>query len=293
MPLDRIFSAGSLAKAYVEIAEWYGKHTLDVDAREILVPFSGFGRMASAMCTDNANTVVCDYQHLHTAIILGIFAAPNYVTYVDKPRFHMGQAVNGNLRIRDIDQRSAGFIDWVVKNGSLLDKACLGMSIPGQTMRGWLTQWTGSFDKFWTKFEKTREECKPYISMPGKWHCVENDFFRMDSILEDAHFDVVAIDPPRLTSGKDGYTTGSWARLNQVLGGHAVVKPWTRRNYFSLLHLVMNVDCNYVLFSWTKGDPATEDVKKLVLSYGTLEDEQRWDAYQKEIYSWRIKKGEK
>jgi hypothetical protein len=294
VPIDKIFSAGSLAKAYVEIAEWYGKHTLDMNAKSILVPFSGFGRMASAMCTDETSMTVCDFQHLHTCIIEGVFMAPFYATNVDKPHFTKGAVYAGKLHIRNMDQYSAGFFDWVLAHGTTLDVACAAMAIPSQTMRGWMSNWTTNFDSYYTKFEKIREQCREYIPMPGHWQCQEEDFF--NSPIRHWRYDCVAIDPPRLSNGptgKDAYTTGSWLRLNRVLGGTQSPKPWTPKNYFANLHRAMQVDSDYVLFSWTEGQPDLALIKDLVLSYGTLEDEAHVNAFQKSIYSWRIKKEQK
>jgi hypothetical protein len=289
---DTIFTAGSLAKAYVEIAEWYGTHTADIDAKKICVPFSGFGRMASAMCADRTVMTVCDYQRLHSAIVRGIFTVPMWRTNVDKPRFHKGLAVAGKC-IKGMDTYSAGFVDWVAANGTPLDVASIAMSLPGQTYRGYLGNWIGGFDKLWEKFLKTREEFRDFLDMPGDWILHEADLFSLIKEGKLDHYDVIAIDPPRLGSGpkgKDAYSLGPWQRLNETLGGTVKIKPWTVGNYFHLLHQTLSIPSNYILFSWTDSNPPLDDVKKAVLSYGVLEEEIRWDAFQKTFYSWRVKR---
>lgn len=299
MSRSTIFTAGSLAKAYLEIADWYGTHTEDIKAKKICVAFSGFGRLASAMCQDDAEMYVCDYQHLHTAIIKGVFGAKELVSNVDRPRFHKGLAVAGKC-IPNIDLHSAGFVDWVAKYGTDLDVAAIGMSIPSQTMRGWLSTWTGSFDKLWEKFNRVREEFRPFINMPGNWCWIEDDIFRaidLGAFQDDTFpscFDVLAIDPPRLgagPNGKDSYSRGAWPKLNAVLGGAVKIKPWTTRNYFSNLYKLLDtVSSEYILFTWQEGSPPTESIKNVICAYGTLEDETKWESYNKTIYGWRIKR---
>jgi hypothetical protein len=289
LTIKTIFSAGAQAKAYVEVAEWYAKHTEDIRAKDILVPFFGFGRMGSGMCRDDTTVTGCDYLHLSACIVRGIFSHNGWVTRVDKPRFHKGKVVAGEF-LKDIDIHSAGFIDWITENGSYLDQACIGMAIPGQTMRGWMSTWTGSFDKFYDKFEQLREDCKAYIPMPGNWVFHEADFFGLiDRHKLDKHYDVLAIDPPRLVGSRDMYSRG-WRKFNEALGGAVRIPPWTDKNYFVLLHKLMKVNSDYVLFTWTKGAPETERVKALLLTYGVLEDETHWQLYNKDIYGWRIRR---
>jgi hypothetical protein len=287
MSRDTIFAGGGAARAYVEVAQWYAQHAEELNAKEMLVPFFGFGRLGSALCRPGTNITGSDYVCLSRYIAEGIFAAEKAETAVDKPRFHKGKAVAGGLA-RFIDIHSAGFIDWVVENGTLYDKACVGMSIPGQTMHGWLTKWTGNFDSFYTKFEKVREECKTSLSLPGTWNIHEADFFDLVGrrVLKE-HYDVVAIDPPRLCGGADLYSTG-WRKFNQTMGGTVRIKPWTTKNYWQLLDKILSIDCDVLLVTWTEGNPPTDEIKEFALRYGTLEDETHWELYQKSIYGWRI-----
>lgn len=296
MSRKTIFTAGSLAKAYLEVADWYGMHTEDIQAKKILVPFSGFGRLASAMCDTDTTMYVCDYQHLHTAIIRGVFGAKEWRSNVDKPHFSKGLAYEGKC-VRNMDQYSAGFVDWIAKYGTDLDVAAIGMSIPSQTMRGWLSTWTGNFDKLWEKFNKVREEFRPFVNMPGSWCWIEDDLFKFlqtdQDVLPD-HFDVIGIDPPRLgtgPNGKDSYSLGSWPKLNTVLGGTSKIKPWTTRNYFSNLYTLFDtVKSDYILFTWQESSPPTEPIKNAVSVYGVVEDQAIWESHNKRIYGWRVKR---
>lgn len=306
MSRQTIFTAGSLAKAYVEVSDWYGEHTEAVNAKKICVPFSGFGRLASAMCQTDTSMYCCDFQHLHTAIIKGVFGAREWKSNVDKPRFSKGLAVEGKL-IRNIDVYSAGFIDWVAKNGTDLDVAAIGMSIPGQTMRGWLSTWTGNFDKLWEKFNRVREEFRPFINMPGSWCWIEDDIFKAanrfgedDGLMTiPKRFDVIAVDPPRLgtgPNGKDAYSLGAWPKLNAVLlQGYdyppVKIKPWTTHNYHGMIHsLFERIDSDYILFSWTEGNPPTEMVRTFVCAHGKIIDETIWESHNKTIYGWWIRR---
>ena len=311
MPLDRIFTAGSLAKMYVEVAEWLGKQTFDMRKTtelesytkkpqpfSILVPFTGFSRMASAMAGHDVTVETCDYQRLSACIVNGIFKADTIKTNVDKPRFHKGKVFTGEL-FRGIsnqpDEYSAGFIDWVFENGTDVDKACLAMSIPGQTMRGWMGKWTGDFDGLYAKFESTRRAAADFVGMPGAWFHYEADFFKLLNTVPKtvkSHYDVLVVDPPRLSgpTGRDSYSTGAWERLNRVMGGHAKIIPWNQRNYLPYLRQVLDISSDYTLFTWQEGFPRTEDIKKVVCSYGELQDEQVWEGYNKVIYGWCIKR---
>ncbi len=294
MSRDTIFTAGSMAKSYVEVADWYGRHTENIGAKTICMPCAGFGRIASAMCQTDTAIYTFEYQHILTAIIRGVFGAKEFHSNVDKPRFHKGPSVEGNY-IRGIDMHSAGFIDWIVKYGTDLDVAAIGMAIPGQTMRGWLSKWTGNFDSLWEKFYRVREEFRLFINMPGCWYWNENDVFkalRTDPVFHETHFDVLAFDPPRLgAGGQDSYSAGGWPKLNAMLGGTAKIKPWTARNYLSnLTKLIDTAKSDYLLFTWQEGNPPLEVIKNTVLAYGTLEDETIWETYNKTIHGWRVKR---
>jgi hypothetical protein len=287
VPVDRIFTAGSLATSYDEIATWYGKHAADLNAKRVYMPFCGFGKIVSAICRDNVTIDMCDFQRISAALVEGVFAAPEWKTNVDKPRFHKGKACAGGLMRASAgpDQYCAGFIDWIVKYGTPLDVACIGMAIPGQTYRGWLTKWTGDFDHLYDKFVKYREVFKPFINMPGTWNFTEADFFKLQP---KEHYDLLVVDPPSLHPTQDLYSNG-WKKINAVLGGEVRIKPWTDRNYFTLLRQVAAVKSDYLLLTWSKGNPPTEQIKNFVLSQGTLEDEVLWES-RKDIYGWRIRR---
>jgi hypothetical protein len=289
MPKDRVFAAGSLAKAYLEIAEWYGAHAEDINAQSVLTPFCGFGRLTSAIAREGVTVDVCDFQRLTSVIVMGVFAASDMDTNVDKPRFHKGKAYGGGF-IKNMDPHSAGFLDWVVKYGTNLDVAAIGMSLPSQTMRGWLSTWTGNINSLYKKFVNTRQDFKEYIDYPGNWSVFEMDFFKLigSSMLLN-HYDVLAIDPPRLNITQDAYSLG-WRKFNETLGGTVRVRPWTGRNYFTRLAQIMTIPSNYILFSWTEGKPDVDQIKDFLLSYGTLEDEQVWESHQKTIHAWRIRR---
>jgi hypothetical protein len=292
MPHDHVFSAGSLAKSYLEVAEWYGKHTDDIGARYLCQPFMGFGRMASAMLRDDVTIDSDDFQHLSWAIAEGVFNAKVPVTNVDKPHYRKGRAYNGKL-VQGIDERSAGFIDWIKDEGTPLDIACTGMAVPGQTMRGWMSRWTGSFDKFYAKFEQIREQCAEFIPMPGTFNFREEDFFRNTRQYFNVHYDALILDPPRLQTTADAYSRGAWVKLNACLGGTVAIKPWTDRNYFYLLSRIAEIKSNYLLMTWAVGYPDLKDIKGFVSGLGEVEEEIVWEAHQKTIYGWRVNRQNK
>jgi len=286
VPHDNVFTAGSLAKSYYEVAQWYGQNTDDIGARYVCQPFMGFGRMASAVLRDGITVDACDFQHLSWAIAKGVFNAEKVETNVDKPHYRQGKAYSGKL-IKHMDERSAGFVDWVADEGTPLDVACVGMAIPGQTMRGWMSVWTGNFDKFYAKFEQIRDQCAKFIPMPGTLNFREIDFFR-HSLEYDRHYDAIILDPPRLQPTRDSYSYGAWVKLNTCLGGDVKIKSWTNRNYFYLLSQTLAIQSDYLLMTWSGEHPSAQDVKASALALGELEDEIVWEARQKTIYGWRI-----
>jgi len=294
MSLETIFTTGTLAKGYREIAAWYAMHSLDIEAAQICLPFFGFGRLASAMCQDYTTIDSCDFQRLSSAIWAGVFAATEYRTNITQPKFRKGPAVAGEFLKGEKyapDLRSAGFIDYVTRRGTDLDIACLGMAIPAQTLRGWLTQWTGNFESFWTKFCQLRYACAPQVDMPGTWNHFEADLFEILGQFRPAGYDVLAIDPPRLCPTTDLYSRG-WAHLNHVLGGTVTIQPWTARNYTHKLQQVFTIPSRYALFSWTEGDgpPYRKDIEYWLSSHGQVEDQAKWQTYGKTIHGWRIKR---
>jgi hypothetical protein len=294
MPWDNVFAAGSLATAYLEVAQWYGVHTSAMNAQTICQPFFGFGRMASAMLYDGVTIDTNDFQHLSWAIAEGVFNAKAPETNVDKPHYRKGKTYNGKM-IKGMDERSAGFIDWVADFGSPLDIACVAMAIPGQTMRGWLSRWVGNFDRLYERFEQIRDQCAKYIPMPGTLNFVEGDFFKIPEYWEK-HYDVLVLDPPRLNPTRDAYSYGVWPKVNNCLGGTVRIQPWTTKNYFSLLSKTIAVKSDYILMTWADGQvvhPPIGQIKTFVRGLGTIEDEVTWEARSQTIHGWKVNRQSK
>jgi hypothetical protein len=292
MPIDTLFTAGTIAKHYIQIAQWVGGWAEEVGARDICLPFIGMGRMASAICNDDTVIDGCDFQRITSSVFAGVFNAEKYETNVDKPRFRKGEFYHGSFirDMADLDPRSAGFCDWVATNGTPLDVACIGMAIPGQTLRGWMTRWTGDFETLWYKFCLFREQCKPFIPRPGVFNYTECDMFETDWGLHKK-YDLLVADPPRLTGTTDPYSY-TWTRLNKCLLGESSIKPWNMTNYRHHLRRLLQIDARYLSFTWTFSESGltVTQAKEFVESYGTIVDETEWTHRKTTVYGWRVER---
>jgi hypothetical protein len=280
--VGEVFSVNGAGKSYVEVARWYGRNAEGME--KVCMPLMGMGRIASAIAREDTVIDVCDFQRLSTGIAKGVLGSSEWETNVDKPRFHKGKAVEGVL-LKSIDIKSAGFIDWVSKNGTMLDIASIGMAVPSQTLRGWLSSWTGSFESLWAKFVKTREGCRKFVGAPGVWNYWEVDFFNRPGEVMTGPYDVLVLDPPRLP---ESYSS-AWSRLNQVLGGEVKIERWRESTYYERLSEVLKIESDWLLFSWTEGQ-GLEDMKDFVVSQGTLEVEESWNIRGKTIRAWKVKR---
>lgn len=297
MPYDDVFRIGSFGKAYLDVAAWYGYQAESLGAKNICMPFVGLGRIASAVCREDTTMNVCDFQRISTGLIEGIFAAKAYESNVDKPRFLKGKAYETRFA-KYIDVRSAGFIDWVAAKGTPLDVVCIGMAIPGMTLRGWMTEWKQSFETFYQKFLDIRDQAGKYIPRPGKWNYWEADFFQL--LQEDVMtspkepFDLLIIDPPRLSGGGDLYSS-AWSRLNRVLLGEVSIEQWNMRNYFHNLSEMMNVPSSHLLFSWTEGrhpNPTTDQIEQFLKEQGDILTREDWRIHGKDIHAWSVRRNQ-
>lgn len=292
MPKDDVFTAGSIAKAYIEISGWYGEEAERIGAKSAIMPCMGMGRILSGISRPDTRCIGIDFQRVSGAVINGIFRASTYDTNVDELRYRKGSFVAGESGIRDLDMRSAGFIDWILEHGTTLDVAVIGMIIPGHTYHGWLDKWTGDINRLWDKFIRVREECKQFIPRPGKWEFHEDDFFKVSTRFTET-YDVLVLDLPRLGSGgRESYST-AWSRLNKALGGNATIEPWTAKNYMSNMQLLLSVKSKYILMTWTDGrapNPSVQQMRSFLGEHAELESETHWYTYGKDIYGWLFKR---
>lgn len=295
MPHDDIFRVGAFGKAYLQIASWYGKQALDLGAQRICMPFVGLGRIASGICREDTVMDVCDFQRISTGLIEGVFTAKKFDTNVDKPRYTKGYMYhNADANFcRDMDTQSKGFIDWVATHGTPLDLMAIGMAIPGQTLRGWMTRWTGDFVSLYDKFISIRDACEEFIPRPGEWNYWEDDLFRLlDNGEMNGHYDLLVVDPPRLSGGVDLYST-AWTRLNKALLGTNEIQSWTIKNYYSNLDRILDIDSDYLIFSWTEGkypNPTAQEIKEYLEKKGTILDETSWKVHGKDIFAWQVRR---
>ncbi len=304
MPAGEIFTVGTGGvSTHLDIAKWYGIHAARDKMQKVCMPFVGMGRIMSGVCRDDTIIDVCDFQRISTGIIEGVFNAEEWKSNVgpNLPRLRKGKAFElGDKFVEGVSRDCAGFIDWIAEHGTLLDIMSIGMAIPGQTERGRMGLWVGNFGDLYDRFRQIREQAREFIPRPGWWFYWEDDFFKL---MEDktwpyrAIYDLLVLDLPYLSGNTDMYSTGSWQRLNSILGGDVTIEPWTYKNYYQKLLKALEVKSKYLMITWTDIKSSRiipQDLRTWFIdqTHGTLEDEQRWSANPKTLFGWKIKRGD-
>jgi hypothetical protein len=257
---------------------WVGSQV--EDAKRIIVPFAGSGRDIQSMAGPERTIVSWDTQHYSAAIVNGVFAAKSVETNVDKIRYRKGWTYE-NRPIKNIDERCAGFIDWVADEGTLFDHACMASAIVRSTLMGRMTQWYANVETLYKRFLKAREYNSTFIGQPGEFVHYEGsvyDDFESDAIKTDK-YDLMQVDPPKIVVGGDVYSA-NFDFLNKALHGTVEELPkWNWRDSLELFRkLIIGVHAERVVFLYVSGvRPAHEDVRAMLEQYGTIEEEKAFD----------------
>lgn len=265
-----IYRAGYVGGAVEDALDWMADRTQD--AKRICIPFTGIGR---AMCAvQRPDTIIDSWDTMHytKCIVDGVFNATEADSVVDGIHYRKGWMFE-NRTYKNIDDRSAGFIDWVCEEGTDFDKACIGSAMTRSTVMGRLTHWKSNVENLYVRYQKQAEYNQEWLKQPGIRNHHEGDFFKSDAF--EMEFDVAVVDPPKVLNYSDIYSL-HFNHFNQALtAGKADKLPrWTRRNSIGYFRQLMELKTNKIVFMYvSKVFPTYEDVKKVLSQYGTIEEE--------------------
>jgi hypothetical protein len=282
-----VYRAGFIGATTPEASEWVG--SLVGDAKLICVPFAGTGRDIASMAGEGRTIESWDTQHYSRCIIEGVFAAKKVETNVDKIRYRKGW-MEETRAIKYIDERSAGFIDWVAQEGTLYDKACLGSAIVRCSLMGRMTQWHANVEQLYARYQRQFDYNKDYVGLPGTFIHHEESFFgrhkheiELTANATDAYaYDLMQIDPPKVVMGSDVYSA-NFSNLHLALsqtetdGWNGALPKWNWREVLGYFKQVMDIPVRGTIFLYvSKVRPDYEEVKRLLLQYGTIEEEREF-----------------
>lgn len=261
------YRAGFIGATTGDATDWVGEQVQD--AKKICVPFTGTGKDISSMLGAGRMIESWDTQVYSRYIVEGIFAAPEVESAVDKIRYKKGIAYEAR-GIKNIDERCAGFIDWVVANGTSFDKATLASAIVRSTLMGRMTQWYVNMEQLWGRFNKMRAYNAEWVNRPGTFVHHEASVF---DVFPGGSYDLVQIDSPKIVVGTDVYYS-NFRSLNTILEGKVELPKWTSKDVMKHFRRLNEIDAKRIVFLYVSGvTPSYEEVKDMLLENGTLEDE--------------------
>ena len=262
------YRAGFIGASTAQATEWVRQSV--GDAKKICVPYAGSGRDISSMIGEGRTIESWDTQHYSRCIVEGVFGATELNTNVDKIRYRKGYMYETRA-IKNIDERCAGFIDWVAAHGTLFDKACLGSAIIRSTLMGRMTQWYANIEKLYMRFEKAREYNQTWLAREGTFIHHEESFH--DNI-PSGPFDMMQVDPPKIVVGSDVYSV-NFNSLNLALGGVLPELPrWKSPDVLPRFQDLLKVDVERIVFLYTSGvKPDVAQVKTLLSNFGDIVEE--------------------
>jgi hypothetical protein len=246
-------------------------------AKNICIPFAGIGRSAVAMARPDTTIESWDTMHYARCIIDGVFNAKEPETNVDGIHYRKGWAYE-NRPWKNLDDRSAGFIDWVAQEGTLYDKACLGSSLVRCTLMARMMHWHANVEQLYSRFQKQFEHNKDWLNQPGTLVHHEDDFYDHHPHLMSPDFprkwDLLEIDPPKVVNYSDIYSL-HFAGFNNCLMQEKVTLPkWSRRNSLGYFRKVLAVPAPKIIFMYvSKVLPTVDDVKKVLREAGEITEE--------------------
>jgi hypothetical protein len=266
------YQAGFVGSLTDEAIEWV--QSVTGDAKSICIPFTGVGKALVSFASEDRTIESWDTLHYSRAIVEGVFASKEAKTNVDKIHYRKGWMYETRA-LKHIDERCAGFIDWVADEGTLFDKAALGSAIVRSTLMGRMGQWRSNMEQFWKRFQRIRAYNAEWISQRGTFAHHEGNVY--DDLPNDKSYDLIHIDPPKIVVGTDIYST-QFAALNRALHGKVAELPeWTSRDSLAKFETLLGVNTKRVLFMYTSDvKPAYEEVRELLLRHGEVEVERKF-----------------
>jgi hypothetical protein len=266
--MEEIFRTGYVGGAVPEAIEWQVSHT--EGAKSICVPFAGIGRQVVAVARPDTVVESWDTMHYTYCILKGVFSAKEVETNVDGIHYRKGWMFK-NRSYKHIDDRCAGFIDWVAEEGTLYDKAALGSAMTRSTLMGRMMHWHTNIEGLYSRFQRQFEYNRDWLDQPGRFAHHEGDFFERDT---DEEYDLLMVDPPKVVNYSDVYSL-HFAGFNMGLtGGTAPKLPkWSRRNALRFYRRCLDVKAPNVIFMYTsKVIPDITAVERMLSEHGTIKD---------------------
>lgn len=262
------YKAGFIGATLPNATAWVGTQALE--AKKICVPYAGSCRDISSMIGPGKTIESWDTQYYSKAIVDGVFGAKSFESAVDKVRYRKGYMYETRA-IKNIDERCAGFIDWVAKNGTDLDKASLASAVIRSTLIGRMTQWYANIEKFWMRFLKARDYNAQWVNQPGTFIHHEASFH---DTPPTGSYDLMQVDPPKVVVGSDVYSV-NFSSLNKALGGSVELPRWKAADALPRFQDLLKVDVDKIVFLYTsKVKPTNEQVRSLLETFGTIVEEQ-------------------
>lgn len=267
-----IYKAGFVGGAVQEALDW--QEEVAEGASRILVPFAGIGRSTIAMAKSATTIYSYDTMYYTACIYNGVFRATEVKTNVDRIRYSKGWCYE-NRGFKSIDDRCAGFIDWVAINGTDFDKACLGSAIVRCTLMGRMMQWHSNIEQLYAKFDKQREYNTDWTNQSGTLVHTQGNFF--DSLPQDTEYDLISIDPPKVVNYSDVYSLNFQTHHNILTQGQGGRLPkWNRRSMVPNMKRLFNETKSHrIIFMYvSKVIPAYDDMKRLLSQFAEITEEQ-------------------
>jgi hypothetical protein len=282
--VESYYRAGFIGASTAQATAWVASQV--GDAKKICVPYAGSGRDISSMSGEGRTIESWDTQYYSRAIVEGVFAAERLETSVDKIRYRKGYMFETRA-IKNIDERSAGFIDWVAKNGTALDKASLGSAIIRSTLMGRMTQWYANVEKLYARFLRAREYNADWVNRPGTFIHHEASFHEEPA---KGSYDLMQVDPPKVVIGSDVYSH-NFSSLNNALGGSVELPKWKAPDVLPRFRDLLKVDTEQILFLYTSGvKPSVEQVRNLLEQFGTIETEEVFSHRGRSDYGFIVRR---
>lgn len=267
-----IFRSGFIGSTTDDATQWVAEHCKDV--KSICVPFAGSGKDIASMAQAAKEGVEIDswdVQYLSHAVVNGIFRKVKPEITFDVPKFAKGRMYETRF-IKGIDARCAGLFDYVAKNGSLFEKTAIISAIIRSTMVGRITHWAGDIETLWKKYQSQMKRNEAWLNLNhGQFNHVMGSFYDAPATLrQEKHYDVVQIDPPKVTSSRDVYSKGPFAELNECLGGPEIPQ-WKRLDVAPRLRQTFNVNADKIIFLYVTGvRPTPEELERVLPEYGNV-----------------------
>lgn len=282
---EGIFKIGFMGSAKEENVLWAAKHT--ADSKTICVPFAGSCRTIAAMAGEGKTIESWDTQIISRAIIDGVFGAKKAESNVDVPRYRKGYMFE-TRGFKKIDDRSAGFVDWVGEHGTLLDKVAMFSAASRSTYMGRMQEWSDSsnINTLWDKFEKTRAYLEGWVNLPGKFIHHEASFFEP---LPEGPYDAMLVDPPKVVMSSDIYSK-MFGTLNIALGGSHEIPKWHWKDAPGLMRLTFGIPAKkYLLFYVSDVRPTLAEMKRVMArNAGPLQDEEENIVLHRSRYDYGV-----